>query len=311
MNKIKPLDSRILAASAPYEWSLEERAIYANIPHLIGFEFDGTACFRKGTKSGPNALRAVSDGIESYSPYLHMDLEDISFVDLGNLPIDLSITAESDHDHIQAQWDQAVAIFNDAFGDVNLKESGTQLVTLGGEHSISYAPITKYLKDYDDLVLIHLDAHADLRDGYLGYHYSHASIIRRVVDHFGPDHRLIQYGIRSGTREEYQWMKDNRTIRTSRNDFLGTVEEIADERPIYLTLDLDYFDPGIFPGTGTPEPGGEDFHSFISLCKILRHKNFVGCDVVELSPEIDSSGNSDVFATKVVRELLMCLQTNK
>jgi len=179
---------------------------------------------------------------------------------------------------------------------------------LGGEHSISYAPIVKHLQQYSDLVLLHLDAHADLRDGYLDFHYSHASIIRRALDHFGDQHQLIQYGIRSGTKEEYQWMRDNKTIRNSREEFLESVRNLPNDRPIYLTFDLDYFDPSYFPGTGTPEPGGEDFHSFVSLCKILKEKRFVGCDVVELSPEIDSTGNSNVFAAKVVRELILSMQ---
>ena len=169
---------------------------------------------------------------------------------------------------------------------------------IGGEHSVSYAPIRRYLECFPDLVLLHLDAHADLRDGYLGYHHSHASIIRRSLDHFRDGHLLIQYGIRSGTKAEYQWMRSNNTICTSRKDFLSRVADISNDRPIYLTLDLDYFDPCYLPGTGTPEAGGEDFHSFISLMKLLKDKNFVGADVVELSPDIDPTGNSDVFAQK-------------
>ena len=94
---------------------------------------------------------------------------------------------------------------------------------------------------------------------------------------------------------------------SSRKDFLQRVKDIEPNRPIYLTLDLDYFDPCYLPGTGTPEAGGEDFHSFISLMKILQHKHFVGADVVELSPDIDPTGNSDVFATKVLRELILLL----
>ena len=156
-------------------------------------------------------------------------------------------------------------------------------------------------------MLLHLDAHADLRDGYLGYHYSHASIIRRALDHFGAEHSLIQYGIRSGTKEEYQWMRENKTLVTSRETLLERLTAIPKDRPVYLSFDLDYFDPSFFPGTGTPEPGGEDFHSFISIIKILRQKNFVGCDVVELSPEIDPTDNSSVFATKVLRELILLL----
>ena len=184
---------------------------------------------------------------------------------------------------------------------------GAKVLTLGGEHSISYAPISLYLKAFPDLVLIHLDAHADLRDGYEGYHYSHASIIRRALDHFKEGHSLIQYGIRSGTKEEYDWMREHKTIKTSREDFLESIRNIDPKRPVYLTLDLDYFDPAYMPGTGTPEAGGEDFHSFIKLVKILKDKNLVGADIVELSPPLDSSGNSDVFATKIVREVLLTL----
>ena len=123
----------------------------------------------------------------------------------------------------------------------------------------------------------------------------------------GEGHELIQYGIRSGTKEEYQWMRQENTLCTSRQSFLEKVRNVPKNRPIYLTLDLDYFDPSFFPGTGTPEPGGEDFHSFISLMKILEHKHFVGADVVELSPSIDATGNSDVFAAKVVREIILLL----
>lgn len=272
--------------------------------YLIGFGFDGTACFRKGTRMGPDALRDVSDDIESYSPYLDQDIAQRDFFDLGNLSL-------GDSDDAEQQWQHATTDFERLFAPANIAENKIKVLTLGGEHSISYAPIKTYLHQYPDLVLIHLDAHADLRDGYLGYHYSHASIIRRALDHFGPEHQLIQYGIRSGTKEEYEWMRSNRTIRTCRNSFIDEIDAIPADRPIYLTLDLDYFDPGIFPGTGTPEPGGEDFHSFIKLVKVLAQKNLVGADVVELSPEIDSSGNSSVFAAKVVRELILCLTNGR
>lgn len=275
-------------------------AVYAGLTHMIGFGFDGTACFRKGTRNGPDGLRSVSEDIESYSPYLDADLHDHDFIDLGNLSLGSS-------DDIESQWQHATDQFAEIFEPLNLKEQNVRVLTLGGEHSISYGPIRTYLQQFPDLVILHLDAHADLRDGFLGYHYSHASIIRRALDHFGPDHQLIQYGIRSGTRDEYKFMREHGTVRTSRKDFLDSVAAISADRPIYLTLDLDYFDPAFLPGTGTPEPGGEDFHSYISLMKLLRGKNLVGADVVELSPDIDPTGNSDVFAAKIVRELLIIL----
>lgn len=311
MNQIKQIDIDLISSEVEFECAIPQKGIFNNTIHIIGFEFDGTACFRKGTKDGPNALREVSDGIESYSPYLDDDIDGVSFVDLGNLslftsavPEDLTTASEA---FIESLWQKGSDDFFKLFNDVDLNKENVKVLTLGGEHSISYAPITRYLTQYPNLVLVHLDAHADLRDGYLGYHYSHASIIRRVVDHFGPEHKLIQYGIRSGTKDEYVWMNQNKTLVTNRKSFLEQIQAIDDKTPIYLTLDLDYFDPSYFPGTGTPEPGGEDFHSFVSLCKILMTKNFVGCDVVELAPNIDKTGNSDVFAAKVVRELILCL----
>lgn len=300
MTKFAELPVSTQVPVRPFFGAEDARALYSNRTHIIGFGFDGTACFRKGTKDGPDGLRSVSEDIESYSPYLDADLHDQPFYDLGNLHL-------GDNADVEQQWQRATDDFSQIFKAEDIQAEKLRVLTLGGEHSISYAPIKTYLEAYPDLVLLHLDAHADLRDGFLGYHFSHASIIRRVVDHFGPAHELIQYGIRSGTREEYQWMKANGTVRTSRKDFLDSVSAIAADRPIYMTLDLDYFDPAFLPGTGTPEPGGEDFHSYVSLLKILRGKNLVGADVVELSPKIDPTGNSDVFAAKIVRELLIIM----
>ena len=204
----------------------------------------------------------MSEGIESYSPYQDMDVEKENLFDLGNLQVGTS-------DDVDQNFLEAVHHFEQLTDTVDLKQ-GIKLITLGGEHSISIAPIKKYLENYDDLVLIHLDAHADLRDGYLGHHFSHASIIRRSLDHFKDNHELIQYGIRSGTKEEYEWMSEKRTLKTNRHEFLNAVRMIDSNRPIYVTLDLDFFDPSFLPGTGTPEAGGEDFHCWISLMKIFK-----------------------------------------
>ncbi len=271
-------------------------------PHslnMIGFGFDGTACFRKGTAIAPDAIRMVASDIESYSPYLDLDLEETTpFYDLGNLVVQQSGDAHQDYLAAHER-------FTELAGSLDFASEGIKFLTLGGEHSISYSFIAKYLQAFPDLVLLHLDAHADLRDEYQGYHYSHASIIRRCLDHFGPGHQLRQFGIRSGTKDEYVWMRENQTLAPSLDAFVAFIEGLPVGRPIYLTLDLDYFDPAFLPGTGTPEPGGQDVFSFIRIVQALRHKNMVAADVVELSPPVDSSGNSDVFATKVVRELIL------
>lgn len=269
--------------------------------HLVGFEFDGTACFRKGTKHGPNAIRNNTYDIETYSPYQDRDTTDVHGVDLGNLPVG------SGSDPV-ADFQMALTCFENAFADIDLNQIA--VLTLGGEHSISYAPIKTYLTHYPDLVLIQLDAHADLRNGYEGFHYSHASIMRRSLDLFGPNHTLMQYGIRSGTREEFQFMNQQKTLFKSRKTFFEAVQNLPDKRPIYLTLDLDFFDPAFMPGTGTPEAGGEDFLSLVAFLDLVENKNLVGADIVELSPPIDTTGNSDSFASKVAREILLSLNAH-
>lgn len=264
--------------------------------HILGFCFDGTTSFRPGARLGPDAIRENSVGIETYSPYLNLDLEDFSIADLGNLPI------------YPSNWKKTNDYFHSITKELDLKSQQIKILTLGGEHSISYGPIRLCLDQYEDLCLIHLDAHTDLRDGYLEEKFSHASIIRRVWDHFTDKNELIQYGIRSGLKEEFEFMKKHNTQATSLDDLLTRIEMIDDKRPIYLTLDLDFFDPAFFPGTGTPEAGGENFHNFIKIIKLLAKKNFVGADIVELAPMIDSTGNSSVFAAKVTREILLALQ---
>jgi agmatinase len=276
--------------------------IHPSKVHLLGFGFDGTACFRKGAVNGPQSIRIASPGLESYSPYLDFDLEDLSdfMCDLG----DLKVNKDGD---VTENFLVTSKNLSSCIGHKNLSSHHHKFLLLGGEHSISYGQIKEYLNQFEDLVVLHLDAHADLRDGYEGYHYSHASIMRRCHDHFKPTHKLIQYGIRSGTKSEFKWMDENKTLEKNRDSLLQALENIPDTRPLYLTLDLDFFDPSFLPGTGTPEPGGEDFHFFVKVIKILKNKNFVGADVVELAPNIDPTGNSSVFAAKVVRELLIAL----
>ncbi|MFZ5766643.1 MAG: agmatinase [Thermodesulfobacteriota bacterium] len=288
----------------PYDCSRPADVPQPGRVNIIGAGFDGTACFRKGAASGPDAIRMVSADIESYSPYLDRDLADFPFHDLGNLAIDISGNAEQD-------WRVLHKIFTAVLNAAAPARNRARLLTLGGEHSVSYPVIARYLADFPDLLLLHLDAHADLRDGYEGHHYSHAAVIRRCLDHFSAGHGLIQFGIRSGTREEYLWMRENRTLCNSLPQFLSMLQQVPPTRPLYLSLDLDYFDPAFLPGTGTPEAGGEDFHSFVSVIKSLQGKNLVGADVVELAPAIDPTGNSAVFAAKVVRELILTLHGEK
>ena len=282
--------------SKPFIGCNYQASIVSGATHITGFCFDGTTSFRPGARFGPDAIRDASFGLETYSPYLDRDLEEYTVIDCGNLPI------------YPSSWIKTNTYFYENTKDLNLKKDKVKILTLGGEHSISYGPMRLYLDNYEDLFILHLDAHTDLRDGYLDEKYSHASIIRRIWDHMDDKNDLLQYGIRSGQKEEFEFMREHNTQATSLEDCVQRLSALSDSRPIYMTLDLDFFDPAFFPGTGTPEAGGENFHSFVKLMKILAKKNFVGADIVELSPHIDSTGNSSAFASKVVRETILAMQ---
>lgn len=294
MKVVKELDE--METAKPFYGTTYSEKFYNNSTHIIGFCFDGTTSFRPGSRFGPDAIRDASFGLETYSSYLDKDLESYSIIDCGNLPI------------YPSKWRITNDYFHGVTRDLNLKSDNIKFLTLGGEHSVSYGPIRLYLDNYDDLFILHLDAHTDLRDGYLEEKFSHASIIRRVWDHMDNDNELLQYGIRSGLKEEFEFMHKHNTVAKSLSECLERLEKIDAKRPIYLTLDLDFFDPAFLPGTGTPEAGGEDFHAFMRILKVLNQKNLVGADVVELAPMIDPTGNSSAFASKVTREILLALQ---
>lgn len=286
----------VLEPSKEFIGTNKSQEIHAKSTHLFGFCFDGTTSFRSGSRFGPDAIKDASYGLETYSPYLEKDLEDYNIIDCGNLPI------------YPSKWKITNTFFHNFTKNIKLKNDKIKILTLGGEHSVSYGPIRLYLDQYPEMTLLHLDAHADLRDGYLEEKYSHASIIKRVLDHFKDGHDLIQYGIRSGTKEEFQFMHNHKSLSLRLEGLLEKLSAIPNERPIYMTLDLDFFDPAYLPGTGTPEAGGENFHNFMKILKILNQKNFVGADIVELAPHLDPTGNSAVFAAKVTRETLLALQ---
>jgi agmatinase len=184
---------------------------------------------------------------------------------------------------------------------------------LGGEHSLSAGAVRGAIGHYPDLTVIQLDAHADLRPDYLGEKFSHACAMRRCLDILGDpletarSTRLLQVGIRSGTRDEFAELEQSG--RYVAPEPAALLERIADfgARPVYLTVDLDVFDPAYFPGTGTPEPGGIDWPRFEQFVNILSALNIIGCDVMELAPQLDTTGISSVLAAKVVRELLLLM----
>ncbi len=257
---------------------------------IIGAPFDGTVSFRPGARFGPAAIRDASDGIETYSPIFDCDLESISYADAGDLELPMG--------SVEAALSIIKEAVEDALGD------GAVPFVLGGEHLVSLPAIEAVYQKYPDLVVVQLDAHADQREEYLGVKLSHACIMRRVSEFLGQEH-IRQIGVRSGTRDEYRLMRDYNTLTTFHDDALTELRSWIGDRPLYLTVDLDVFDPASFPGTGTPEPGGIDWWTFQRFLTSIQGCNIVGLDAVELAPHLDASGCSSVLATKCLREMLI------
>ena len=257
---------------------------------LFGVPYDGTTSFRPGTRFGPAAIREVSNGLESYCPQLDLDLEDLAFADLGAVAIPFGAP-----EPVVAAVERATEA---------VLELGLAPLMLGGEHSISSGAVAAVARRHPELALVQLDAHADLRHEWLGNRHSHACAMRRCLEVL-PSGTLRQIAIRSGTREEFE------ELRAAER--LVAIERMAEAlrplrgRPIYLTVDLDWFDPAVLPGTGTPEPGGFLWRDFAALIEELRHHRLVAADVVELAPQLDPTGVSSVLAAKVVRSLLLLL----
>ena len=263
---------------------------------LLGVPYDGTCCFRPGARFGPSAVREDSYGIETYCPQLNLDLEDINFADIGSLDVPLG-DAKLTLDYI-----------SDAT-NILLKNNLKPLI-IGGEHSITSGIIKSIITNYPDLIMLQLDAHADLRDEWLGSKFSHACTMKRCLEIL-PSKKIFQIGIRSGTKSEFLEMNNSkRLIQHTLGENAKSLEEALKSfkgRPIYLTFDLDWFDPSVMPGTGTPEPGGYFWGDFAAIIDVIKSHNLIGADVVELSPKLDNTGISSILAAKVIRSLIMLL----
>lgn len=259
---------------------------------IFGAPFDSTTSYRPGTRFGSKAIRSESFGIETYSPYQDKDLEDISVFDGGDLELVFGnpVKALDQIEEFTAQ------ILND--GKVPFMIGGEHLVTLGAVRAVS--------KKYQDLHIIHFDAHADLREDYLGEKLSHATVMRRCWELIGDD-RIYQFGIRSGDRSEFTWAREH--VFTNKFNLNGLDEVIKKlwDKPVYLTIDLDVLDPSQFCGTGTPEAGGVDFMTLLNAVVSLSGLNIVALDMNELSPQYDLSGASTALACKLLREILLAL----
>ena len=271
------------------ESSFEEASIV-----LYGAPFDSTTSFRPGARFGPSAMRHESFGLETYSPYQDKDLIDISVFDSGDLELCFG-SSEIALSDIQKRAEEIL-------------KAGKFPLLLGGEHLVTLGAVRAAAAKYPDLHIIHFDAHADLRDDYLGAKLSHACVLRRCHEIVGDGH-IHQFCIRSGEREEFQFASRHTDFHPFTFEGLGeTVRELKEKQvPVYFTIDLDCLDPSVFPGTGTPEAGGVSFLELLKAIRTVSQANVVGADVNELAPMLDASGVSTATACKVLRELLLAI----
>ena len=261
---------------------------------LFGAPFDSTTSFRPGARFGSAAMRHESFGLETYSPYQDKDLTDVKVFDSGDLELCFGSAQESLKD-IEARTK-------------TILEDGKLPILIGGEHLVTLGAVRAVFEKYPDLHIIHFDAHADLREDYLGASLSHACVMRRCHELVG-DGRIHQFCIRSGEREEFAFAKEHTDMHWF--SFEGLAEVVKSLReaqlPVYFTIDLDCLDPSAFPGTGTPEAGGISFVQLLEAILQVCDLQIVGADINELAPMLDTSGVSTATACKVLRELLLAL----
>ena len=261
---------------------------------LFGAPFDSTTSYRPGARFGSSAIRHESFGLETYSPYQNKDLCDIKVFDYGDLELCFGLA-------------EAALL--------DIEKTATEILNhnklpfmIGGEHLVTYGAVKAAVEKYPNLHIIHFDAHADLREDYLGATLSHACVMKRCYDLIGDD-KIHQFCIRSGEKSEFEFAREHTDMHPFNFDGLGElVNELREAHtPIYFTVDLDCLDPSIFPGTGTPEAGGITFNELLSAIMLVSKTNIIGADINELAPMLDTSGASTAVACKVLREILLAI----
>ncbi len=261
---------------------------------LYGMPMDWTVSYRPGSRFGPNKIREVSIGLEEYSPYLDRELGDVKFFDAGDIPLPFG-NPEKSLAEIETYVHTLLADEKIPMG-------------MGGEHLVSLPVMKAVASKYDDLAIIHFDAHTDLRENYEGEEYSHSTPIRKIADHIGPKN-VYSFGIRSGMKEEFVWAKEN-GMHISKFEVLEPLKEILptlEGRNVYVTIDMDVLDPAHAPGTGTVDAGGITSRELLASIHAIAASgiNVVGFDLVELAPVYDHSDQTANTASKLMREMIL------
>ena len=261
---------------------------------LYGMPMDWTVSYRPGSRFGPARIREVSIGLEEYSLYLDRELDEVKYFDAGDIPLPFG-NPEKSLKEIK-DWVR------------KLLADGKIPIGMGGEHLVSLPVMEAVAEKYDDVAIIHFDAHTDLRTDYEGEPYSHATPIRKIADQIGP-HNVYSFGIRSGLKEEFQWAKENGMF-IAPFEVLEPLKKILPTlagRNVYVTIDIDVLDPAHAPGTGTVDCGGITSKELLaSIHEIARSEvNVVGFDLVEVAPIYDHSEMTVNTASKLIREMIL------
>lgn len=262
---------------------------------LFGIPMDFTTSYRPGTRFGPGGIRTASYGIEEFSYHQQASIADRAFYDLGDIAAIFGDPAGT--------LERALATARQLVADSKLP------IMLGGEHLCTVATFQAVAEKHGpELVLLQLDAHADLRQDYLGNPLSHACAMQRCLEHIPPSH-LYQFGIRSGTREEYEFGRSHCHLYPG--EVLAPLRQVLPTlqgRPVYVTVDIDVVDPAFAPGTGTPEPGGISSAELLAAVQEMAGLRVVGFDVVEVAPTLDHSDRTAVLGAQLVREALLAFE---
>ncbi|WP_342560225.1 agmatinase [Psychrobacillus sp. FSL W7-1457] len=261
---------------------------------IYGMPMDWTVSYRPGSRFGPQRIREVSIGLEEYSPYLDRELDDVNYFDAGDIPLPFGNAGKS------------LELIEEFIHQ--LLKDGKIPVGMGGEHLVSWPVMKAVSNKYDNLAIIHMDAHTDLRVEYEGEPLSHSTPIRKIAEHIGPKN-VYSFGIRSGMKEEFDWAKEN-GMQIAKFEVLEPLKEVLptlEGRPVYVTIDIDVLDPAHAPGTGTVDCGGITSRELLASIHAIANSgiNVVGFDLVEVAPIYDQSEQTANTASKLIREMLL------
>jgi len=251
---------------------------------FMGIPLEGTGTGRSGTAGAPNAIRKMSYMLETYSPSQKRDLSELKMTDYGNL-----VTSPGDLSETSSRITKTVKDISEKFP-----------VLVGGDHTMTLPAVRALMRRHPKLSVLQFDAHLDMKDEYAGSRHCHVTVMRRIFDLLGK-RRIVHAGSRSFSADEMEFAKKNNVVKS-----LEKMAEYEMEGPVYVTLDMDVFDPSYAPGVATPVPGGispEDFFSCVR--KLGETMDVIGFDVVETCPPHDNSGITSLLAARAIKEMLL------